>query len=207
MPDLRLLVLSPVLTFFGPTSNDDNTVRAKLRPLLDWAASRSVAVLGIIHPLKDGPAEVFAGCDAYRRACRAAWRLALDAADDEPIEKLKGRVLLAAKVNNAADTLRLTYRIEGVELPGGISTSRVVFLPPKGEAPAPAATKRTMGAEEAARAWLAGQLADGPQDGAKLKAAAAAAGVSIPSLYRAAEALGAIREPMSGTPRKLWRLP
>ena len=114
LPDLRLLVLSPVLTFFGATSNDDNTVRAKLRPLLEWAAARNIAVLGIIHPTKDGPAEVFAGCDAYRRACRAAWRLALDPADDEPIEKLKRRVLLAAKVNNAPDALRLLYRIEGV---------------------------------------------------------------------------------------------
>jgi hypothetical protein len=63
MPDLRLLVLSPVLTFFGPTSNDDITVRAKIRPLLEWAAARNVAVLGIIHPLKQGSQDVFAGCD------------------------------------------------------------------------------------------------------------------------------------------------
>ncbi len=211
LPDLRLLVLSPVLTFFGPTSNDDNTVRAKLRPLLEWAASRNVAVLGIIHPLKQGSAEVFAGCDAYRRACRAAWRLAFDPADDEPIEKLKRRVLFAAKVNNAPDDFRLGYRIEGVKLPGGISTSRVVFLPPRGEAkgegetPAPAA-KRTMNAA-AVRSWLAEQLADGRGDGADLKIAAAAAGVSLPGLYRAADALGVIREPIEGTPRKMWRLP
>ena len=212
LPDLRLLVLSPVLTFFGPTSNDDNTVRAKLRPLLEWAASRNVAVLGIIHPLKDGPSDVFAGCDAYRRACRAAWRLALDPADDNPIEKLKRRVMLAAKVNNAPDALRLLYRIEGVSLPGGIETSRVVFLPPRdeargeGETPAPAATKRAMGAA-AVQSWLADQLADGRRDGADLKAAALAAGVSIPSLYRAADALDVIREPIDGTSRKMWRLP
>jgi putative DNA primase/helicase len=210
LPDLRLLVLSPVLTFFGASSNDDNTVRAKLRPLLEWAAARNVAVLGIIHPLKQGSAEVFAGCDAYRRACRAAWRLTFDPADDEPIEKLKRRVLLAAKVNNAPDALRLAYRIEGVELPGGIGTSRVVFLPPrgeaKGEAPAPLTAKRTTSAAQA-REWLSGQLADGRRDGAGLKIAAAAAGISLPSLYRAADALGVIREPIDGTPRKMWRLP
>jgi putative DNA primase/helicase len=216
LPDLRLLVLSPVLTFFGPTSNDDNTVRAKLRPLLEWAAARNVAVLGIIHPMKDGPADAFAGCDAYRRACRAAWRLAPDPADDEPIEKLKRRVLLAAKVNNAPDALRLLYRIEGVELPGGISTSRVAFLPPRGEAkggveekpeaPVTPAAKRTMSAS-AVRSWLAEQLADGRRDGTDLKTAARAAGVSIPGLYRAADALGVIREPIDGTSRKMWRLP
>jgi putative DNA primase/helicase len=209
LPDLRLLVLSPVLTFFGATSNDDNTVRAKLRPLLEWAAARNVAVLGIIHPLKTGAAEVFAGCDAYRRACRAAWRLAFDPADDEPIEKLKRRVLLAAKVNNAPDALRLTYRIEGVQLPGGIGTSRVVFETQgdaKGEAPAPSTAKRTMGAA-AVRSWLAEQLGHGRRDGSGLKIAAAAAGISLPGLYRAADSLGVIREPIEGTSRKLWRLP
>ena len=36
-------------------------------------------------------------------------------------------MLFAAKVNNAPDALRLLYRIEGVELPDSICTSRVVF--------------------------------------------------------------------------------
>ena len=228
LPDLRLLVLSPVLTFFGPTSNDDNTVRAKLRPLLEWAAARNVAVLGIIHPLKDGPADVFAGCDAYRRACRAAWRLGFDPADDEPIEKLKRRVLLAAKVNNAPDALRLAYRIEGVELPGGISTSRVVFLPPRGEAGGEGEAQigaqaevvsqsenvsrkpRTMNAA-AVRSWLTAQLADGPASSATLRATMEAAGYSWnsskPALYRAAESLGIERAPIAGSPHKMWELP
>ena len=214
-----MLVLSPVLTFFGATSNDDNTVRAKLRPLLEWAAARNVAVLGIIHPLKTGSAEVFAGCDAYRRACRAAWRLAFDPADDEPVEKLKRRVLLAAKVNNAPDALRLAYRIEGVELPGGISTSRVVFAA-ESALPECKYSSREDGADRrgaeaprikeaaAVRAWLAGQLADGPKSAPELKATAAKAGTSARSLYRAADALGVIREPMNdGTTRKRWRLP
>ncbi len=213
LPDLRLLVLSPVLTFFGATSNDDNTVRAKLRPLLDWAAARNVAVLGIIHPLKTGAAEVFAGCDAYRRACRAAWRLAFDPADDEPVEKLKRRVLLAAKVNNAPDALRLLYRIEGVELPGGISTSRVVFLPPRGVAllQHPAMPKaRTMRPADM-RAWLAVQLATGPRSSAQLKTALEGAGFSWnsskPTLYRVAASLHIRRLPAPGERQKLWGLP
>jgi hypothetical protein len=68
----------------------------------------------------------------YRRAARAAWLLAFDPADDEPVEKIRRRLLLAAKVNNAVDTQRLVCRIEGVELPGGTSTNRVVFLPAAG---------------------------------------------------------------------------
>ncbi len=116
-------------------------------------------------------------------------------------------------MTNAPDVLRLAYRIEGMELPGGISTSRVAFETQIGaqtEVVSPASNisqrPRTTGAA-AVRAWLAEQLADGPQDSAKLKAAAAAAGVSIPSLYRTAHALGVIREPIDGTPRKSWRLP
>ena len=129
-----------------PDVHADITVRAKIRPLLEWAAARNVAVLGIIHPLKQGSQDVFAGCDAFRRAARAAWRCVIDPADDEPLEKRKRRLIIAAKVNNAPDDLRLAYRIEGVELPGGIASSRVVFQPvgrPMREAPAARATRQS----------------------------------------------------------------
>ena len=110
-------------------------------------------------------------------------------------------------MNNAPDDLRLSYRIEGVELPRGIASSRVVFQPvgrPMREAPAPSGEANHEPA--AARAWLAGQLAGGPRNSAKLKAAATAAGVSIPALYRAAASLGVRREPVGGTQRKSWRM-
>ena len=206
-----MLVLSPVLTFFGASSSDDNTVRAKLARCSN-GRPRATSQCSASSPLKTGSAEVFAGSDAYRRACRAAWRLAFDPADDEPIEKLKRRVMFAAKVNNAPDALRLAYRIEGVELPGGISTSRVVFkaLSPRrprlfhrfrmfhrGHEPEAAAV----------RSWLARQLADGPQDGATLKRAAANADVDPQPVPGCNGALGVIREPIDGTPRKLWRMP
>jgi hypothetical protein len=214
LPDLRLLVLSPVLTFFGATSNDDNTVRTRLRPLFEWAAARSVAVVGIIHPLKHGPADVFAGCDAYRRACRAAWRLALDPGDDNPVEKLKRRVMLAAKVNNAPDALRLLYRIEGVTLPGGIETSRVSFSqhPASAEAPKVAVVPKTRTmSPDAARAWLLAQLADGPRTSGQLADAMAADGISWasskPATYKAAANLNIERRPIAGSRLKMWVLP
>ena len=46
-----------------------------------------------------------------------------------PVEKRKRRLIIAARVNNAPDDLRLAYRIKGVELPRGIQASRVVFQP------------------------------------------------------------------------------
>ena len=103
-------------------------MRAKLRPLLEWAAPRATSRCSASFTrLKNRPGRCVRGLRCVRRACRAAWRLAFDPGDDQPIEKLKRRVLFAAKVNNAPDALRLAYRIEGVELPGGILTSRVVF--------------------------------------------------------------------------------
>ena len=129
-----------------------------------------------------------AGCKGitafYRRAACAAWRLAFDPADDEPVEKLRRRLLLAAKVNNAADTQRFVCRIEDVELPGGTSTSRVVFLPAAGPmrgAPRRLRKKQSMNAP-------------------------ATAGISIPARYRAAASLGVQPEPVDGSQRKSWRL-
>jgi putative DNA primase/helicase len=209
LPDLRLLVLSPVLTFFGKTSNDDNSVRAKLRPLLEWAAARSVAVLGIIHPLKQGSRDVFAGCDAYRRAARAAWRCITDATDGEPVEKRKRRLIVAVKVNNAPDDVRFAYRIQGMQLPGGISTSRAVFLPSPAEVPQASrgvAIKDRMTAK-AVEQWLLAWLAKGSIDSAVLKTAADKDGIATGPLYRAAEALGIRRTALPGTQRKLWTLP
>ncbi len=122
-------------------------------------------------------------------------------------------MLLAAKVNNAPDALRLLYRIEGVELPGGISTSRVVFLPPRGVAllQHPAMPKaRTMRPADM-RAWLAVQLATGPRSSAQLKTALEGAGFSWnsskPTLYRVAASLHIRRLPAPGERQKLWGLP
>ena len=214
--DLRLLILSPFLEFIGEGSNDAQAVLARLRPLKDFAARRGAAVIGIMHPKDEGGRyDLFSGPKAVRTNSRGTYALATDPADDNPIIKARRRMMIDGKVNNAPDGRARFYRIEGVELPGGIKTSRVIFLPPKGakgeakgdgEVPAPVAEKRIMGAA-AVRSWLADRLTDGPQDGAKLKIAAAAAGASIPGLYRAADALGVIREPIDGTPRKLWRLP
>ena len=216
LPDLRLLVLSPVLTFFGATSNDDNTVRTKLRPLFEWAAARDVAVLGIIHPLKQGSPEVFAGCDAYRRACRAAWRLVLDPNDPQPVEKLKRRMMVAAKVNIAPDTLNLTYKIEGVMLPDGIETSRVRFVQAGAQAvsspphqPSPNGGGGEQASSDGAADFLCRVLAHGPMDATTLKRLAAEAGISsMRALYDAAQSLRVeIERPARITEPSVWRLP
>jgi putative DNA primase/helicase len=132
MGGVRLAVLSPLLAFFGRAgATDDATVRARLAPLLQWAARERVAVLGLLHPAKNAGRALeaqFAGADAYRRAARSAFVAMIDASDPEPVVKRKRRVLVCAGVNGASDDFRLFYRIEGVET-GGRSTSRVAWLP------------------------------------------------------------------------------
>jgi hypothetical protein len=130
----------------------------------------------------------------YRRASRAAWRLAFDPADVQPIEKLKRRVLFAAKVNNAPDALRLTYRIEGVELPNGISTSRVVFA-----AQSDAAPPKKWSIDEA-EAWLRRKFAAGPVNSSDL--------VDIPAgtRDRALKRIGVEKEQIPGSRQFIWRL-
>jgi hypothetical protein len=128
---LALLVISPGLTFFGMTSHDEVTVRAKLAPLLDWAAKTGCAVIFVIHPPKNARATVeaqFAGCDTYRRAARGAWVVQYDPDDQQPNVKLKRRMLVCAGSNNGRDDLELRYRITDAQTPDGVRTSRIKWL-------------------------------------------------------------------------------
>ena len=128
---LALLTISPGLTLFGQTSHDEVTVRAKLAPLLDWAAKEGTAVIFILHPPKNPKADVtaqFAGSDTYRRAARGAWVVMTDPDDKHPNVKLKRRVMLCAGVNNGRDDLELRYRITDAQTPSGVRTSRIQWL-------------------------------------------------------------------------------
>jgi len=127
---VRLLVLSPLLAFFGTGVSDDATIRRRLRPLLEWAANTGAAVLGIVHPPKrpgNNLEAQFAGADTYRRAARAAWVVMPDPADNAAADaEQKRRLLVCAGINAAADDLRLRFRIEGVEV-DGIGASRIAW--------------------------------------------------------------------------------
>jgi hypothetical protein len=128
---LALLVISPGLTFFGPTSTDEVTVRAKLAPLLEWAAKTGCAVVFVLHPPKNAKASIeaqFAGCDTYRRAARGAWVVQYDPDDKNPNVKLQRRMLVCAGSNNGRDDLELRYRIVDAQTPDGVRTSKIKWL-------------------------------------------------------------------------------
>jgi hypothetical protein len=201
---VRLLTLSPLLSFFGQAATDDTEVRRRLAPLLTWAAETGTAIIGVLHPPKRPGQSLeaqFAGADTYRRAARAAWVVAPDATDKEPDAKRKRRALMCAGINGASDDLRLFFRIKGVEV-NGIETSRIDWQsidqlsePPDNVTPIPAVDD-----------WLRQALCRGPRNAAELKAEARAAGIPERTLYRAVKRLGVeITGGGFGQPR-VWRL-
>jgi putative DNA primase/helicase len=203
IPDLRLVVLSPVLTFFGSGALDEVNVRAKIKPMLQWAAERRIAVIGITHPPKGAKAnDEFAGSEVFYRAARGAWSAVIDPTDENPIVKAKRRLLVAAKNSHGDDTAMFPYRIEGVTLPGGIETSRVVFAPTGQEA-----TGRPAKGTEGAKQWLEAFLADGARDAGDIRRAYQAAGIPKTTVDRAAKDLGVSRSVQIGSTAKLWSLP
>lgn len=202
IPDLRLVVLSPVLTFFGSGAMDEVSMRAKIKPMLQWADERRIAIIGITHPPKGAKVnDEFAGSEVFYRAARGAWSAVIDPTDENPIIKAKRRMLVAAKNNIGDDTAMMPYRIEGVTLPGGIETSRVVFVPTGQSSDA---LTRGVPASDV-REWLISQLSNGPRNATELKSAASKSGISLPGLYRAAKSLGIERDDVEGCSVKLWR--
>ena len=124
---VRLVVLSPIRAFYKQAEDNGNVgVRRAMEPLLKWAAAEGVTVLGIGHPPKTGR-DPFAGSQAYVEVARAAYSTVYDPTDKNPHIKSRRRVLVNAKANLGPDTQILSYRIEGVTLPDGIETSRVVW--------------------------------------------------------------------------------
>jgi hypothetical protein len=201
---VRLLTLSPLLSFFGQAATDDTEVRRRLAPLLTWAAETGTAIIGVLHPPKRPGQSLeaqFAGADTYRRAARAAWVVAPDATDKEPDAKRKRRALMCAGINGASDDLRLFFRIKGATV-DGIETSRIDWQsiddpsePPDNVTPIPAVDD-----------WLRQALCRNPRNAAELKAEARAAGIPERTLYRAVKRIGVeITGGGFGQPR-VWRL-
>lgn len=127
--NVRLVIVSPVNAHFGVSGTaDDASVRTRLAPLLGWAAQNDVAVLAITHPRKDARVleDYFSGADGFRRAARAAF-VAHFAPKDEPGGAL---TMTCVAQTDGPDDLVLRYGIEGVTLPGGVQSSRVVWYGP-----------------------------------------------------------------------------
>lgn len=198
--DCRLLVLSPLLSFFPAKDYNEGVVRSKLRPLLAWADKNDIPILGVMHLTKDG--KNIGGSDVFLKACRAAILC-----DDDPDDD--SRRLMTLVQSNAAETgASVAYRIKSVQLGGGVSAGAIDWLgkttPMRKVVPLsiPAPT-----ISEDPEKWVRRVLAGGAAIGAAaLQEAACRVGISRHALYelRQAGVLDTVKAP--GRREKLWTL-
>ena len=233
--DLRFVVLSPLRRLIRDNQASNDIVRERLEPLVLWAQTRNIGMIGVMHPQKGNTkasADALAGSAAYTELSRMVHLAAVDETDPEPDVTLKRRELRVIKSNNSPPGIRYPYHIVG-EWVGDIETSRVEWqaqgapqrqqaAPRRAEAPREAVARAGTPRAEApeapatmpdnvvpfatpAEAWLSQALAQGARPAAQLKATAPAEGVPVRSLHRGADRLGVVRYRDKGT--QMWRLP
>jgi hypothetical protein len=198
--DCRLLVLSPLLSFFPSGDYNEAKVRATLRPLLTFAEKKDIPVLGVMHLTKDG--KNIGGSDVFLKACRAAILC-----DDDPDDD--SQRLMTLVESNAAETGTATpYRIKTAQLQGGVTAGVIEWLSSstKKYKSAPLSIQAPTVSEDPEK-WVRRVLAGGAQIGAAaLQEAAVAVGISRRALYELLQAgvLDTVRAP--GRREKLWTL-
>lgn len=129
--DVALVILDPLVAFISEKVNShrDHHVRRVLAPLAELAEETKAAIVVVIHTNKGSDTEPLmriSGSIGFTGAARSV----LLAADDPQDESR--RILAVVKSNLAEMPAPLAYRLAGVELDSGVSTSKVEWL---GEAP------------------------------------------------------------------------
>ncbi len=130
LPDVRLIVIDPVVSAISGDSHKNAEVRRGLQPLVDLAGELRCALLGVTHFSKGtsgrDPVERITGSLAFGALARMVWVAAKqDTDDDRPAR----RVLLRAKSNNGPDGGGFAYDLRQEPLPDfpGIEASRVIW--------------------------------------------------------------------------------
>lgn len=128
LPDVRLLVVDPIVSAIAGDSHKNAEVRRGLQPLVDLAHEFRCALLGVTHFTKGtagrDPIERITGSLAFG----ALARIVLVTAKAESNEDGAARRFLArAKSNIGPDGGAFSYELQQVEVPGftGIMASRV----------------------------------------------------------------------------------
>lgn len=198
LPDVRLLVIDPVVSAISGDSHKNAEVRRGLQPLVDLAGELGCAILGITHFSKGtsgrDPVERITGSLAFGALARVVLVTARQDADDERSAR---RVLLRAKCNIGPDGGGFAYELQQEPLPDfpGIEASRVIW----GDAVNGSAREVLAKAEAQhdgrsatgeAMDWLREVLESGPRSARQVLAEAKDAGIESKPLRSARERLG-----------------
>jgi len=210
LPDLRLVILDPVVAAVSGDSHKNSETRRGLQPVVDMAVELGVAVLGITHLSKGtfgrDPLERVAGSLAFGAVARIVLATVKSADPEAP------RRLVRAKSNLGPDTGGFEYTLYGAPVPGyDFHAQRVEW----GQVLEGTARELMLieqpddhiGDEESAKSFLQKTLNAGPMAAKEIRAAASAHGWSMATLHRARTALGieTVKESMRGG--WIWQLP
>lgn len=127
LPELRFILVDPVVSAVAGDSHKNTEVRRALQPLVDFAAAAGAALLGITHFSKAG-----AGSDPASRvvgsiAFTAVARVVMVCAKSQDADGTERRIMARSKSNIGPDDGGFAYTLEQVEALPGIWSSRTVW--------------------------------------------------------------------------------
>ncbi|MBI1359570.1 MAG: AAA family ATPase [Alphaproteobacteria bacterium] len=205
---VRLIIIDPVSAYMGDVdTHKEAAVRAVLEPVADFAARHDVAVVCVAHPPKvaaGGKAiNAVTGAKAFVGASRAAWFIGPEFEKDDDGQRIEtGRALfLLIKKNIGRKVSGLAYRVEEKDIPTKRGTTKAPYIRfETGEVAMSADDmlkpdtgsfgRKPLNKVEAAKAFLAVALKDGPVEQNQLVAKAKEAGIGYDTLNNARKALG-----------------
>ena len=212
VPDVRLIVIDPVVSAIAGDSHKNAEVRRGLQPLVDLAGELGCALLGVTHFSKGtsgrDPVERITGSLAFAALARLVMVTAKQEADGDRPER---RVMLRAKSNIGPDGGGFVYELQQGQLPGhpGVMASSVLW----GESIQGTARELLAEAEQQdehggdTASFLRDLLAYGPRSAKEIRNEAANAGYSMDAMHRAKRKIGAETGKSSMAGGWLWRLP
>jgi putative DNA primase/helicase len=214
IPDLRLMLIDPVVSAVAGDSHKNSEVRRGLQPLADFGEATNATVLGITYLSKNttgnDPVDRVAGSLAFGAVPRVVMVTA------KPLKQDQRRRLVRAKSNIGPDGGGFEYDLIQEPPPGwNFAAQRAVWrsplegtardllnqveLPEDDGRPAP---RKTM-----ASGFLQNVLAHGAMPTKQIEEAAEAAGISRATLRRAANELGIITDKSGYQGEWSWRMP
>lgn len=124
-PDIKLLMIDPIVSAIGGDINKATDVRKSLQVVVDFANQYNCAVVGITHFSKgtsgSNPAERVIGSQAFTALARMVWSVTRREDDGDCI-------LVRAKSNISTLDGGIRYQLEEETIEGGIETTKTAWL-------------------------------------------------------------------------------
>jgi putative DNA primase/helicase len=210
LPNLKLIVLDPVVAAVSGDSHKNTETRRGLQPVVDLAGQLDCCLLGITHLSKNTsgrePLERVAGSIAFGAVARVVLATVKPADTEEP------RRLVRAKSNIGPDSGGFAYTLFGTLVPGhDFSAQRIDWgAALEGSARELMAVEQMDMAGEAvddAESFLGDILQAGPMATREIKAAANAHGHTWRTLERAKKSMGVVAVKGGFNEGWSWQLP